>query len=221
MRTVLIVVALMTFGVLAMLWWRAGDPEDVANTVEVVPASITPASPVPAATTAPTTASAPVSQARGRISFGRSGSGETLDLPVAGGVALWDAPGNRLRVLLTDEALSPAEQRQMAEYLRDDRLADAGRRYGLLELRFPPGTTTPDRNSLSSASLTVGSAGDVVRDTTDVLSSIQWSGSVRPSPDAQPLLQLASTSRAHPGNAGSHQDWDLAVSVPVIQLSRP
>ena len=148
-----------------------------------------------------------------------------LDMQVAGAVALWSPAEHRLRVLLTSERLEPALQQQLLGYLRDERLADSGRQYGILELQFRPDTTTLDRSSLTSASLTVAGAGGNVLSTVDVLSSVQWTGRVQPSPGGDPTaqqLELATAGNAQsPGANAQRQKWELSLAVPVVQAFQP
>ena len=186
------------------------------------PTTAEPTTAKPVTTTKPAAA-----KAAGHLNFSRmDGSRETLDLQVAGGIALWNPAEHRLRVLLTDEALSPSEEQQMLSYLRDERLADSSRPYGVLELQFRPDATTLDRDGLSSASLTVAAAGGVVRDAADVLSSIQWTGGVQPSPGggatARSQLQFTAAGSARSADSSPwQQNWQLSVAVPVIQASEP
>ena len=147
-------------------------------------------------------------------------------MQVAGGAALWDPSSHRLRVLLTDEPLDPARQQQMLGYLRDERLADSGQAYGVLELQFRPNATTLDRASLASASLTVAAAGGLVRDSADVLSSIQWMGQMQ-SKSGERARNPSQLELSASGNARStdstpwQQNWQLSVAVPVVEESRP
>ena len=161
---------------------------------------------VAAATTVPVT-----TQVTGTLNFSQTdGAREKLELKVGGGLALWDADSHRLRVLLMDEPLSPAEEQQMLGYLRDERLADSGRPFGLLELQFRPGASTPDRGSLTSASLTVAAAGGLLHDSADVLSSIQLNGGTPP-------LEISTAGSARSAGANAWQrQWQLSVSIPVV-----
>jgi len=136
-------------------------------------------------------------------------------MQVAGGVALWSPAEQRLRVLLTTEPLDAALEQQLLAYLRDERLADSGRQYGILDLQFRPDATTLDRSALKSASLTVAAAGGLLQNTADVLSSLQWTGRIQPSDrDAsRPQLEMAAQGSAEQ----QQQQWQLSLAVPVFQ----
>jgi hypothetical protein len=185
--------------------------------------------PRPPESQAATPATAPVTPAitktAGTLKFSSSdGSGESLELQVAGGIALWNPAEHRLRVLLTNEPLNPAQEQQMLGYLRDERLADSGSPYGVLDLQFRPEASTLDRDALTSAALTVAAPGGVAHDTADVLSSIQWAGHVQPSPDggatARPQLELTAAGNARSKDANPReQNWQLSITVPVAQAS--
>ena len=231
LRLVLLVVA----GALAAGWWlRKSDPPVPAPAEAAVVRAETPPPPdthidAPAAAAAPQAAPAatpPAPKATGKLSFGRADGSERLELQVAGGAALWDPSSRRLRVLLTDEPLDPARQQQMLGYLRDERLADSGQAYGVLELQFRPNATTLDRASLASASLTVAAAGGLVRDSADVLSSIQRMGQMQPKSGERAgdpsQLELSASGNARSADSTPwQQNWQLSVAVPVVEESRP
>ena len=231
MRGVLRIIALVALGAAVGGWllWKRDAPVAVpvasaeAATVAPPPA----ASPAAAPAAEPVTAKPTVAKASGKVNFSRAvGTGESLELQVAGGIALWNPSEHRLRVLLTDEVLSPAQEQQLLGYMRDERLGDSGRQYGVLDLRFRPDATTLDRDGLTSASLTVAAAGGVVRDTADVLSSLQWTGRVQPTPDGGATtpqqLQLTAAGSARSADASpAQQNWQLSLAVPVIQASEP
>jgi hypothetical protein len=208
---VIVVAAIVT-------WWRW--PRDAAIVMRPVAAAATvtpapvPAAPVPQASMAAIARVAPATpttKAAGTLSF-RTASGP-LDMQVSGGVALWNPSEHRLRVLLTGEPLDPPLEQQMLGYLRDERLADSGRQYGILELQFRPDATTLDRSALTSASLTVAAPGGGLQNTADVLSSLQWTGRVQSSgDDAAPRLELAAAGSAE------QQQWQLSLAVPVAQV---
>jgi hypothetical protein len=230
LRLVLLVVA----GALVAGWWlrKNGPPVPAPAEAAAVRAEAPPPSEAhvdaPVASAAPQSAPAatipPTPKASGKLSFNRADGSERLELQVAGGAALWDPSSHRLRVLLTDEPLNPAQQQQMLGYLRDERLADSGQPYGVLDLQFRPNATTLDHASLTSASLTVAAAGGLVRDSADVLSSIQWTGQMQPKSGERagdPLqLELSAAGSARSADAASwQQNWQLLVAVPVVEGS--
>ena len=111
----------------------------------------------------------------------------------------------------------------MLAYLRDERLADSGRQYGILELQFRPDATTLDRGALTSASLSMAGGGGV-QNTADVLSSLQWTGRVQPSSggDAtRPRLQLTAAGSSRSTGANPEQRWQLSLAVPVANAFQP
>ena len=178
-----------------------------------------------AAQSSPAAPVAPAPKATSAVHFTDVGAThDDLDLQVNGGIGLWNAAEHRLRVLLTDEPLNPAEERQMLGFLRDERLADSGRPYGLLELQFSADAPTPDRSALKSATLTVATAGGLVHDTANVLPSIQWKGDVQPSSTrdgnarGQLYLSTAGTIRSADVTP-SQQNWQLSVAIPVVQAA--
>lgn len=222
-------VALVIAGALAAGWWLRKDDAPVLPAraeaappqVEVPPSSESrvdaPAAAPAAQPTAPSTVSS-APKVTGKLSFIRGA--ERLELQVGGGAALWDPANHRLRVLLTDEPLNPAQQRQLLGYLRDERLADSGQAYGVLDLQFRPDATTLDRSSLASASLTVAASGGLAHDTADVLSSLQWSGQMQPKSGAgtPPQLELSAAGNARSADGSpTQQDWQLSVAVPVVE----
>lgn len=210
-------------------WWRWPHDTSVATPAAAAVAPAPVDAPRPPESQAATPAAAPVTPAiaktAGTLKFsGGDGSGESLELQVAGGIALWNPAEHRLRVLLTDEPLDPAHEQQMLGYLRDERLADSGRPYGVLDLQFRPEASTLDRAALTSAVLTVAAPGGVAHDTADVLSSIQWTGRVQPSPDggatARPQLEFTAAGNARSMDANPRQqNWQLSIAVPVATAS--
>ena len=228
------VIAMVAVVAGVVVWWLMRSDAPVPSPAETVVAA-TPKPPKPPEPQAASTAAAqssplatpvaPATKVTGTVSFRRTdGSRDNLELQVAGGVALWDSAEHRLRVLLMDEALSPAEERQMLGYLKDERLADSGRPYGVLELQFGPDAITLDRGALKSALLTVAGAGGVLHDTADVLTSIQWKGDVKPAGagTTPARLELAAAGSARSIDASPwQQNWQLSVAVPVVQPSEP
>jgi hypothetical protein len=226
------IIAFMVVVAAVTTWWRWPRDASVATpaAAAVPPAPV--AAPRPPETQVATPAAVPVAPAitkiAGALKFsGSGGSGESLELQVAGGIALWNPAEHRLRVLLTDEPLDPAREQQMLGYLRDERLADSGRAYGVLDLQFRPEASTLDRAALTSAALTVAAPGGVAHDTADVLSSIHWTGRVQPSSGggaatARPQLEFTAAGNARSTDANPRQqNWQLSIAVPVAQMSEP
>src|SRR5262245_11795466 len=118
MQALKIIAAVVIAAAISLAWlWKRETPA-VANGPRAVVAAARTDAPPPVTSQADTralSATRPAAPSRnkstGKLSFTHTdGSRESLELQVAGGIALWSPADHRLRVLLTEAPLSPAEE---------------------------------------------------------------------------------------------------------------
>ena len=228
-----IVAALAALITLLVLQWQRPADRDTAASFAVSAPTVAPGvgsakTPArPAVPRAPVAGNDSAGAASGSIHFTRAAEGAgpeaRIDMDVKIALGVWQPSHRRLRILLLESVAPAAQLAQLASLLASDApLASTAPKYGVIDLRFAPQAQAFDRNDLESASLTASSSGDGLESTADVLSGLDWQGSL-PSPQASPgdapaptQIELITAGTHQSSNSGAWmQRWHVSISVPV------
>lgn len=213
--------------------WMTSRPLPISLPSAAAPVAAVSASDRPAPSAAPPVAPPPVEErpgavaladvvqtADGEIRFERGG-GPAVDLEPRHGFGVWRPSEHKLRVVLTERALSARETASLARSFENGGAVDLAEAHAVLELTFVPTAQAFDRNELDAATLTLTSRAGASA-AADVLGSIDWRGSL-PSPQtsgaaSQSSLVLTAAGRGQ-ARTDSQESWRFTIAAPVM-LSR-